>query len=172
LDRLTRQPSSRKLKINEIERKFLVSELPDISILKRYTSERYLLQSSGELEERITHSGDKYFYERKRIISDTERTREKREISESEFNGLKARAYGRLVRDTLLIREHPKTVIQVYKEEYEGLVRVEVEFETQDDADQFKPDTWMGREITGTLIARDSSLGRMTREELNAQLKA
>ncbi|HUB93883.1 MAG TPA: hypothetical protein VMB52_05260 [Verrucomicrobiae bacterium] len=157
--------------MNEIERKFLVAKLPDVPILKRYTSERYLLQSDKETEIRITHSGDKYFYEQKRVVSDTERTRDKYVISEEEFNELKAAAYGKLVRETLLLNENPKVVVQVYKGEYEGLMRAETEFQDRVAADQYVPDTWMGREITGSSIARDSSLGRMTRDEVLAQIK-
>jgi hypothetical protein len=87
--------------VNEIERKFLVTKLPDVLILKRYKSERYLLESSDGSEERITHTGDKCFYERKLVLSDLERTRDKREISKS--------AYGKLLHETILTNEQRRT---------------------------------------------------------------
>jgi hypothetical protein len=56
--------------MNEIERKFLITEVPDVPILGRYLSERYLLDSEKGAEERITHTGNKYYYEQKQVISD------------------------------------------------------------------------------------------------------
>jgi CYTH domain-containing protein len=51
-------------------------------------------------------------------------------------------------------------------------MRVEVEFESQEEASNFKPSAWMGREITGTEIARDSSLAKMSRDEMLTQIGA
>jgi adenylate cyclase len=157
--------------MNEIERKYLLFELPNVPVLKRYTSERYLLQSGEGIEERITHVGGQYFYEQKRVLSDTERTRDRREISENDFSELRERAYGYLTRETLLISESPKVSIQVYKGEYAGLIRAEVEFDNKEEADGFMPYTWMGGEITGLRIARDSTLARMTHGELLLELR-
>ncbi len=158
--------------MNEIERKFLVTSVPNIPILSRYTSERYLLESIEGTEERITHIGDQYYYELKRILSNTERTRDKREISEARFNKLRERAYGQLRRETFIIKKRPKVVIQVYKDEFDGLMRAEVEFDSQEEANNFQPSKWMGREITGLAIARDSTLARMTRGELLSSTEA
>lgn len=158
--------------MNEIERKFLVRVLPDLPILRGYISERFLLPSDEASEARITRIGDEYFYEQKHVLSDTERTRSKQKITKHRFNKLRDQATGKLVRETLVISEEPKVVIQMYKGQYTGLMRAEVEFANQAEASSFESYEWMGAEITGLRIARDATLVTLSREEILAQIEA
>lgn len=156
---------------NEIERKFFVKEMPDLSGKEALQYERYFLERGNGVEERITKVGDKYFYEKKVELSELERTKEKKEISEEEFNELKQKASGAIIREKFLIYENPEITLAIYHGRFEGLVRAEVEFDTEDEAKAFIPPSWMGEEMTGLPIARDSKLLDLSDEEFKGFLK-
>jgi adenylate cyclase len=156
--------------INEIERKFYVKEMPDIAGIAPRHYERFILRDSDGIEERISKINDKYVYERKKSLSDLERSREKREISAEEFAALKDSTSDVVVRDRYDISANPMISIQVYRGRYEGLVRAEVEFASIEEASSFEPLPWMGAEMTGLPISRDATLIRLTEEELASYL--
>lgn len=153
---------------NEIERKFFVRELPDLKDIIPIRSERYFIGRDDNYEERITKVGNRYFYEKKVSLSDLERTREKREITEAEFDRLKEGLGEALIRETYPILSVPKTDIQIYHGRFEGLVRAEVEFDSQAEADAYLPLPWMGAEMTGMPIARDARLLDLSKEEFRS----
>lgn len=156
---------------NEIERKFFVKQMPDLSEIKPFNYERYFLESKNGKEVRISKVNNKYFYEEKSELSDLERTREKKEITQEEFGRLKQDASEGLIRDKYVISDNPNTVIQVYHGRFEGLIRVEVEFDSEEQAKSFIPPSWIGEEMTGSPIARDSSLVNLSDEEFKKYLK-
>lgn len=156
---------------NEIERKFFVKQMPDLSGIKPLHCERYFLERIEEKEVRISKVGSQYFYEEKSDLSDLERTREKREITKEEFDNLRQGAFEGLVRDKYNISDNPSIAIQVYHGRFEGLVRAEVEFDSEEQAKSFNPPLWMGEEMTGLPIARDSSLINLTDDEFKKYLK-
>lgn len=151
--------------MNEIERKFFVKEMPDVSGMVPLQYERYFLKRGSGVEERITRVNDTYKYEKKAEVSRLERTREQREISKSEFEELAKTASEVIERERYDIATHPKIVIQVYKGRFAGLVRAEVEFTTEADAKAFVPLPWMGEEMTELPIARDGKLIDLSVEE-------
>ena len=61
--------------------------------------------------------------------------------------------------------------IKVYKGDYEGLIRAEVEFRNENDAKCFKPLNWFADEITYSPIGRDKSLILLTKKEFLLELK-
>ncbi len=150
---------------NEIERKFFVKKLPDLSSIQPLHYERYFLKRSDGEEERISKVNDRYFYEKKNEVSNLERSREKKEISSIEFEKLKQGVGDALIRERYDVSENPKVSIQIYHGKHEGLVRAEVEFISEEEANAFQPLDWMGREMTGLPIARDAKLLDLTAEE-------
>ena len=156
---------------NEIERKFFVKEMPDISGLQPLHYERYFLERSNGREVRIAKVGDSYVYEEKNEVSDLERTREKREITRPEFEKLKEHSSEGIVRERYSISENPKIAIQIYHGRFEGLIRAEVEFDSEDAARSFVPLSWMGKEITGLPIARDGKLLDLSDEEFQLAIQ-
>ncbi len=140
----------------EIERKFLVKELPDLSGLHRIRFERYYLSISDTIEERIQKTNKGYSYEKKVAIDNLSRSTEKKEISEGEFEKLKSSSSSAIIRDSYALSTNVS--IKIYRGTYEGLVRVEVEFSSKDEADSYIPETWMGHEITNSPLGRDSRL--------------
>ena len=150
---------------NEIERKFFIKEMPDLSHIKPLHYERYFLKRGDGVEERISKVNGKCFYEKKSEVSDLERTREKKEITPEEFEDLKQSASAAIVRERYDISSSPKISIQIYHGQFEGLVRVEVEFSSQEEACAFQPLPWMGQEMTGLPIARDAKLLNLSVDE-------
>jgi len=142
----------------EIERKFLVKYLPDISNIVPIQSERYFIKNCHGIEERAVKLDNKFFHIKKWHKSDIERTSEKIEISKDIFESLVLKAYGSTCRDTYQISKNPKIYLHVYKKEFSKLVKVEVEFDSAKSAMVFEPLPWMGNEITGTNMDRDSDM--------------
>ena len=155
---------------NEIERKFFVKSMPDLSSITPIHYERYILRHEDGIEQRISKKGDKYIFEKKVEVTGLERTREVREITKEEFEKLKQGASQVIIRDRYDISAQLKISIQVYHGDYEGLVRAEVEFESEEQAMRFQPLEWMGKEMTGLPIARDAKLLDLTEEEFRIYL--
>lgn len=156
---------------NEIERKFYVREIPNLSGIKPAHYERYILGRGNGKETRISKIDDKYFYEEKTEISSLERTRTKKEITEDEFENLKQNISKVIIRDRYNISSNPNITIQIYHGRFEGLIRAEVEFNSENEARSFTPPIWMGEEMTGLLIARDSSLLDLNDKDLKRYIK-
>lgn len=160
---------TQKLKF-EIERKWLLAELPDIvSGVVPVEYERYFLPSNQGEEIRIQKKGNKHTYQRKVEVPGVGRERaEDREIGEAEFLELKKTAVGSILRTRYDIS--PMVAIQVYHGEHEGLIRYEVEFRSVEESQAFEPESWLGREITDSSLGRDSRLLSISRDEFEKEL--
>lgn len=157
---------------NEIERKFFVRELPSLSGITPLYYERYILSKEKGKETRIQKIDDSYTYEEKSDLSDLERTRVKRDITKEEFEAYRAQSNQKaILRERYNISSNPDIAIQIYHGDFEGLVRAEVEFTTEEEAKSFQPLPWMGEEMTGLPIARDASLLEVSRTQLEDYLK-
>jgi adenylate cyclase len=154
----------------EIERKFLIKEMPDLSGYISIKYERYYLRVEPDLEERIQRVGDIYERETKARKSELERTSDKIQITEEEFNRLKPQAQSAIVRDSYLVSDNPEITIKIYHGQHEGLVRAETEFNTLEEARAFIPLDWMGGEITNSPLGRDSQLLGLSKEEFKQLL--
>lgn len=154
----------------EIERKFAINEMPDLSGQQPIVYERYYIRIEDGLEERIQKKGDEFEREIKKRLSDLSRTTEKTKITQDEFENLKKGSRKSIIRESYLISNTPDITVKIYHGDYEGLVRAEVEFESEEDATNFKPLTWMGREISNLPIGKDSSLLQLSHAEFQAQL--
>ena len=154
----------------EIERKFLPKELPNLTNLKPITYERYYLRIENGLEERIQKKGNKYEFERKVRKSDLTRDTQRKEITKEEFEKLKQNATRAIQRDSYKLQDNPKISIKIYQGDYEGLVRVEVEFESEEQAGRFIIPDWFGREITTTKLGKDSRLIQLSKSQFQQEL--
>ncbi len=156
---------------NEIERKFFVREMPDLSDIKPLYYERYFLERGNGKEVRISKVSDSYVYEDKSEVSSLERTRVKKDITKEEFEELRQNNPEAIIRERYNISSNPDIVIQIYHGRFEGLIRAEVEFSSEKEANSFDPLPWMGEEMTGLPIARDSKLLDLTDEEFRKHIK-
>lgn len=156
---------------NEIERKFLIKKLPSLKQKEKTSYERYYLFDKNGIELRVQRKGDKYELERKIHISAVERTKEKIEVSEEEFNLLKSLAICTIIlRDSYALSSNPELTVKIYHGKYEGLARAEVKFDTVEQLEASQLPDWFGREITSTPLARDSQLLKLSEQEFKALL--
>ncbi len=147
----------------EIERKFLIKKMPDLSDLKVLRSERFFIFIWNWIELRIQSKDDKYELERKEKISDLSREWIKVNISKEEFDILKEKSSKFLIRDNYYLWNNVS--IKIYHWEFEWLIRYEVEFDSEKDANNFiKPD-FIWKEITDSPLWKDSKLINLSKEE-------
>lgn len=153
----------------EIERKFLVKKMPDLSGIVPIHFERYYLSISDDSEERIQRTNDTYSYEKKTAIDEFSRSTEKKEITNEEFERLKSNSSGAIIRDSFPLSSHVS--IKIYHGMYEGLARAEVEFLSKTEADNYIPETWMGDEVTNSPLGRDSRLLKLNADTFSKLIK-
>lgn len=150
---------------HEIDRKFLIHDMPDLDDCECITRTRYFLQHNDLVEEFIEETNGTYNYQIKTAISPQERTRVKKVLSHVEFESLQKKATQGITRESyLLSSSNPRITIKKYKGEYKGLIFAEVEFESREDSDSFSPLPWMETEITDTQLGRDAWLLALDRE--------
>lgn len=154
--------------MKEIERKWVLSELPDIGNQQPVPYERHFLFIGEGVEVRIQRKGNKYEFERKVESNDLTRVGEKFEITEAEFNHFKEFAVGSIVRESYMV---DGVSIKVYKGKHSGLIRAEVEFNSEDEASKFEPLDWFGKEITDLPLGKDKKLSQLSVDEFNQLLK-
>jgi hypothetical protein len=59
----------------------------------------------------------------------------------------------------------PDVSLKIYSWRFSWLTRWEIEFSTEKQADDFIPESWYWKEITGTLLANDSKLIQLSDRE-------
>lgn len=154
--------------MKEIERKWILSRLPDVGNQLPVKYERHFLFIGEGVEVRIQRKADKFEFERKVESNDLTRIGEKFEITEAEFNHFKQYAVGSIVRESYILQG---ISIKVYKGKHSGLIRAEVEFNSEEEAQKFKPLDWFGEEITDLPVGKDKKLSQLSSEEFNQLLK-
>ena len=151
--------------MREIERKFLVRELPDLAGLTPIRYERGFLDDNDHRQVRLQRKDDQYELEIKTRFSDLEYQKSKTELTLEEYQDLSRDCKKIIVRDSYLISRQPQMTIKKYLGDYEGLYRVEVEFESVAEAEAWVPPGWVGAEITGTVLGNDSRLVKLGKAE-------
>lgn len=153
----------------EIKRKFLPKTLPDLTKLEKEEYERYYLLTD-DVDLRIQKINDKFEIERMEKVSEISRNKQRMEISPKEFELLKSLAEASIVRDSYAFSQNPEIKIRIYHGRFEGLIKVEVSFNTEEETKRFIPLDWFGKEITGTPLWRDSELLKLSNEEFQELL--
>ncbi len=145
----------------EIERKFLVKTMPVLShAQKTYIHQGYITHSNDSVEVRLRQKDEQYFIT---VKSGSGMVRGEREIS------IGQKIFETLWPDTLgkRIEKHRWTgqlntletfELDVFMGELESLVLVEVEFSSEEQADNFQPADWFGREVTADKRYKNKAL--------------
>ncbi len=155
----------------EIERKFLLKKKPSLVGKTPVLQERFFLFNQNGIELRIQQKGNRFELERKTTQNKLSRTTQKIELTKQEYDSLKKNAAQGTKRKSYLLLEKPRTSLKEYTGQYTGLIRAEVEFDTEQEARQFKPFDWMGPEITSTPLGQDKSLSQLNRTKFQKWLK-
>lgn len=144
----------------EIERKFLVKELPDLSKYEVLHIEQGYISTSPTI--RIRRENDEYYVTCKG----------KGSLSHDELNiPMSAEKYEHLLTkiDGILISKNRYLIplsdkltaeLDEFLDSLEGLYYVEVEFETEKEALDFIPPTWFGKEVTYDKSYTNASLSK------------
>lgn len=144
----------------EIERKFFLKKIP--SGLKSGKSfERYYLFIGKKTEIRLQRKGKECEIERKEINSDITAHKYPLAISAQEFNELKKPLRKKIIGKAYRLSDSPKTSLKVYEGNHSGLIRIEVNFQSEEEARSFVPPSWFGTELTSSPLGRDSILIKM-----------
>ena len=150
---------------HEIDRKFLIEEMPSLRGFAPVLHERYFIQYGDLAEERIQKCNGVFEYEIKMMITPHERSRERKVLTEKEFEKLKKRSSKVILLESyLLSKKNPRLSINKYKGDYQGLVFAELEFDTREESEAYVPEEWMSTEITNTKLGRDSWLLELDKE--------
>ena len=138
--------------VREIERKFLIRQLP--AGLKRARSfaiaQGYLATEPDDRHVRVRRKGRSASLTFKLVRGST---REEREIklSAKQFTALWPATAGRRLRKRRYAIPWKNVIIEVdvYRGKNKGLIVAEVEFPNQAACQRFEPPNWFGREVTG-----------------------
>lgn len=136
---------------HEIERKFLVKELP--ADLENYPHNEimqgYLIVTDNDIEVRIRKKGDKYF-ETVKAGSGLVRKESEKEITNEAFWNHWPLTEGKRVEKVRYDIEYEDVLIEldIYSGGLEGLAVAEVEFDSEEESGHFTPPDWFGEEVT------------------------
>jgi CYTH domain-containing protein len=158
--------------MQEIERKWLLKEIPEECRSQAPIHyERHFLFAKDGVETRIQKKGDKYEFERKVETNELTRNGVKFEITEVEFNLLKKLSIASLERQSYMLTENGHEIsIKEYLGRHTGLIRAEVEFESEQGANDYQVPSWFGIEITDTPLGKDKKLAFLSAEQFKSLL--
>ncbi len=147
-----------------LTRRYIIKEIKNLEISAPIRYERYYINDNL----RIQKKGEKL---EKEIFDDENNLKKKEIISLEEFKKLKKQAYKKIIRESYLYLKDKRISIKKYLDEHEGFIRVEVEFLSQEELEQFQKEAWMGKEITNSPLAFDKYVSKLTKEELEKEVK-
>jgi CYTH domain-containing protein len=145
----------------EIERKFLVTSLPEA--MDRYPHERimqgYVVVGTDGSEVRLRRKGPKYF-EAVKMGRGGIRSELEVELTATQFDTLWEATSGRRIEKTRYEIRHAGAIMEVdvYHGELAGLVTAECEFASAEESRRFVPPDWFGREVTNDPAYKNQSL--------------
>ena len=145
----------------EIERKFLVKTMPDLSnAQKMYIHQGYLTQSTDSIEIRLRQRDEQYFIT---VKSGSGMVRAEREtsIDQHQFEILWPDTQGKRIEKNRwvgLLSTSQTYELDIFLGEHEPLILVEVEFSSLEKADSFEPADWFGREVTADKNYKNKAL--------------
>jgi adenylate cyclase len=134
----------------EVERKFLVSEPPDLGGAESDEIEQGYLAVGSDGEVRLRRKGEKLLLTAKRGAG-ISRDEAEVELEVDAFERLWPLTEGRRLHKRRYVIPHGdlEFEVDVYEGDLEGLVVAEVEFASEAQARAFEPPDWIGAEVTG-----------------------
>jgi adenylate cyclase len=134
----------------EVERKFLVTDPPQLDVAESAEIAQGYLAIGPEGEVRLRRKGSEPLLTAKRG-SGLSRDEAEVGIDDGAFERLWPLTEGRRLHKRRHRIPHGELVIEVdvYEGELEGLVVAEVEFPSEQEAGRFEPPEWLGEEVTG-----------------------
>lgn len=150
--------------MGRLTKRFIITSLDDLNLSKAIKYERYYINDNL----RIQRKDNVY---QKEILDDSNVITEKKNISEDVFKSLKEKSYSEIIRDSYLFLDDKRVSIKKYFGKYEGLIRVEVNFSSIEEMDNYIKENWMGEEITNSPLAFDKYLSKLSSIDFEKELK-
>lgn len=151
----------------EIERKWLIkaSDIPyDLKGVVKQEIEQTYLCFSPEIRVRNINNGEKYILTIKSNMSVDGLVREEKEyyISEEEYNHLLTKKEGNIISKTRYQIYEGNNILEIdiFKGNLEGLAYMEVEFENEEKAKEFKTPDWVIKDVTADVRYKNGHLAR------------
>jgi CYTH domain-containing protein len=134
----------------EVERKFVVSDLPNLEGADFDEIEQGYLAIGADGEVRLRRKGDQLALTAKRGAG-LSRQEAEIELERERFDELWPLTEGRRLHKRRYVLPHGdlKIELDVYEGDLEGLVVAEIEFDSEEEARAFEPPRWLGEEVTG-----------------------
>lgn len=145
----------------EIERKFLIYEIPDLAHYPFDEIEQGYI--SFEPEIRIRKKGSKCYLTEKGEGTKI-RPEVNLEISQEIYEVLSHLVQGRMIQKTrykIPIQDHLIAEFDLYHDELEGLMVVETEFSSEEQSQNFIPPVWFGEDITEDKRYKNKNLAKV-----------
>lgn len=141
----------------EIERKFLIKELPDLTQFTNHHITQGYLNTNPVV--RVREDGDKYYltYKGKGLLA---REEANLPLTKEAFEHLVEKSDGKIIRKTrYLIPFDPYTIeLDVFEGDHAPLIMAEVEFPSIEEANSFTPPAWFGKEVTNDPAYHNSNM--------------
>lgn len=147
-----------------LTRRFIIKSLDGLNLSDAVRYERYYINDNL----RVQRKGDKL---EKEILNEKNDITEKIIITEKEFENLKKSAYSEIIRDSYLYLKDNKISIKKYYGIYSGLNRIEVEFHSIEEMNNYTKENWMEEEITDSPLAFDKFLSKLSQNEFLVELE-
>jgi adenylate cyclase len=134
----------------EVERKFLVSEPPNLDDADSQEIDQGYLAIGEDGEVRLRRKGERLLLTAKRGAG-LSREEGEVELDREAFDRLWPLTEGRRLhkRRHVLPLDDDEIEVDVYAGELEGLVIAEIEFASEEEARAFEPPDWLGEDVTG-----------------------
>jgi adenylate cyclase len=148
----------------EIERKFLVSVIPEDRGAGTAIAQGYLPLASDDTELRVRRKGDATVLTVKRG-GGLDRGEEEVAISTEAFDALWPLTKGHRIEKRRYEIPHAGAIIELdeFGGQLEGLLLAEVEFDAKEASQGFEPPAWLGREVTNDARYGNRSLAERER---------
>ena len=137
-------------RVSEVERKWLVEALPNLSRLKGVKiAQGYIAVSPEGTEVRLRKEGKRFFLTVK-TGAGLVRGEVEVELSRKQFTPLWKSTRERCLEKVRYVLEYSSKQIEldVYKQRLAGLAVAEVEFKSRKESANFSPPEWFGKEVT------------------------
>lgn len=144
----------------EIERKFLIKEMPsDLESYEYHDIEQYYVLTNPVI--RARKKDDKFILTVKGSGM-LARSEFELPLDEEAFNKLKEKADGIIIKKRRYIIPFDKYTIEldIFDEPIAPLIMAEVEFESVDEANDFTPPAWFGEDVTSNPEYHNSNMSK------------
>lgn len=157
------------LEPQEIERKFLVRELPEGLLPEQgeEISQGYLAIGTDGTEVRLRKRGDKY-YQTVKTAGDAVRNEWEIEMAKEQFESLWPASDGKRLEKTRYKIPYEDVVIEldIFGGQLTGLEVAEVEFASEAAAAEFIPPAWLGEDVTAEKSFKNKNLIGLNPEKI------